>query len=51
VLVCAKNASSGCQQYLASSEKARLQWQLEEAFRQFERELPELKNGPKRIDN
>jgi hypothetical protein len=38
--VCTKLASSGCQQYLASSEKARLQWRLEEAFGQFERELP-----------
>lgn len=40
VLVCAKSTSSSCQQYLASNEKARLQWQLEEAFGQFERELP-----------
>jgi len=33
-----KLSSSGCRQYLASSEKAKLQWQLEEDFRTFERE-------------
>jgi adenosine deaminase/adenosine deaminase CECR1 len=30
--------SNGCRQYLAASEKAKLQWQLEEDFRSFERE-------------
>lgn len=40
VSVCANIAAKSCQQHLASSEKARLQWQLEEAFGQFERELP-----------
>jgi adenosine deaminase len=40
VPACAHSASSGCQQYLASSEKARLQWQLEEALGRFEREWP-----------
>jgi len=29
--------SSACQQYIAGSEKAKLQWQLEEEFRAFER--------------
>ncbi len=29
--------SSGCSQFLASSEKARLQWKLEEEFTKFER--------------
>ena len=33
-----KLSSSGCRQYLASNEKAKLQWQLEEDFRTFERE-------------
>jgi adenosine deaminase len=32
-----KLTSSGCQQYLASSQKAKLQWQLEEDFEAFER--------------
>ncbi len=40
VPACANVASNGCQQYLAGSEKARLQWQLEEAFGRFEREWP-----------
>jgi len=40
VPVCASIAAKSCQQYLANSEKARLQWQLEEAFAQFERQLP-----------
>ena len=31
-----KSVSSGCQQFLASSEKARLQWKLEEQFKAFE---------------
>lgn len=31
-----KSSSSGCQQFLAGSEKARLQWKLEEQFRAFE---------------
>jgi len=31
-----KLMSNGCRQYLASNEKARLQWQLEEEFRIFE---------------
>lgn len=30
--------STACQQHLAASEKARLQWKLEEEFRQFERQ-------------
>src|SRR6185436_20660911 len=30
-----KLSSNGCQQYVNSSEKARLQWQLEEEFRKF----------------
>ena len=29
--------SSGCQQYMTTSEKARLQWKLEDQFREFER--------------
>lgn len=32
-----KLSSSGCRQYLAGSEKAKLQWQLEEDFKAFER--------------
>jgi len=32
-----KLSSSGCRQYVASSEKAKLQWQLEEDFKTFER--------------
>lgn len=39
VAACVKSAASSCQQFLASNEKARLQWQLEEAFRQFERQF------------
>ncbi|MGA9994537.1 MAG: hypothetical protein WBP93_03930 [Pyrinomonadaceae bacterium] len=31
-----KIASNGCRQFLADSEKARLQWKLEEEFRAFE---------------
>jgi adenosine deaminase len=31
-----KSVSSGCQQFLAGSEKARLQWKLEEQFKAFE---------------
>jgi len=31
-----KLSSNACQQYVKSSEKARLQWQLEEEFRKFE---------------
>jgi hypothetical protein len=31
-----KSTSGGCQQFLATSEKARLQWKLEEQFRTFE---------------
>ena len=31
-----KLGSSGCQEYLANSEKAKLQWQLEEQFKAFE---------------
>jgi hypothetical protein len=30
-------STSGCRQYLASSEKAQLQWQLEQDFKTFER--------------
>jgi len=33
-----KLGSSGCRQYITSSEKAKLQWKLEEEFRSFERE-------------
>jgi len=33
-----KLGSSGCRQYVAGSEKAKLQWKLEEEFRAFERE-------------
>jgi adenosine deaminase len=33
-----KLGSSGCRQYVAGSEKAKLQWKLEEEFRVFERE-------------
>jgi adenosine deaminase len=42
VTQCAKDAASmklstsGCQQYVARSEKARLQWKLEEEFKAFE---------------
>lgn len=32
-----KLTSSACRQYLAGNEKARLQWQLEDEFRMFER--------------
>jgi hypothetical protein len=32
-----KLTSSGCRQYVGGSEKARLQWELEEEFREFER--------------
>jgi hypothetical protein len=31
-----QNASRNCQQFLATSEKARLQWELEKDFREFE---------------
>jgi adenosine deaminase len=37
-LAIAKLTSNGCREYLARSEKAKLQWQLEEDFRNFERE-------------
>jgi hypothetical protein len=33
-----KLIANGCRQYLAGSEKARLQWQLEEEFRTFEKQ-------------
>ena len=32
----AKNPSSGCEAFLSANEKARRQWQLEQAFAQFE---------------
>jgi len=32
-----KLSSSGCRQFVAGSEKAKLQWKLEEEFRGFER--------------
>ncbi len=32
-----KLTSSGCKQFVESNEKAKLQWQLEEQFREFER--------------
>jgi adenosine deaminase len=32
------NASPACQRFLASNERARLQWSLEESFAEFERE-------------
>ena len=32
-----KLSSSGCRQYVTGSEKAKLQWKLEEQFREFER--------------
>ena len=32
-----KLSSSGCRQFVAGSEKAKLQWKLEEEFREFER--------------
>jgi adenosine deaminase len=31
-----QNASQSCQQFLATSEKARLQWELEKEFKEFE---------------
>lgn len=34
-----KLTSTGCQQFVASSEKAKLQWKLEEAFQTFERQF------------
>ena len=34
-----KLTSNGCRQYLNNSEKAKLQWHLEEEFRSFEREF------------
>ena len=37
-LVMMKLGSSGCRQYVAGSEKAKLQWKLEEELRSFERE-------------
>jgi len=33
-----KLSSNACRQYVAGSEKAKLQWKLEEEFREFERE-------------
>ena len=33
-----KLSSNACRQYVAGSEKAKLQWNLEEEFREFERE-------------
>jgi hypothetical protein len=36
-LAITKLTSSGCRQYLAGNQKAKLQWQLEEDFRTFER--------------
>ena len=36
-LAAMKLSSSGCRQYVAGSEKAKLQWKLEEEFRAFER--------------
>ncbi|HEX5705322.1 MAG TPA: hypothetical protein VFX97_19135 [Pyrinomonadaceae bacterium] len=36
-LILMKLTSSGCRQFLESSEKAKLQWRLEEQFREFER--------------
>lgn len=39
VPVCAKGATNACQQFLNGNEKARLQWQLEADFRQFESNL------------
>jgi hypothetical protein len=33
-----KLTSNGCRQYLDSSEKAHLQWRLEEEFRAFEKQ-------------
>jgi hypothetical protein len=30
------DASGACKQYLATSEKARLQWKLEQEFKSFE---------------
>jgi adenosine deaminase len=38
----AKNgkASAGCRKFLAGSEKARVQWELEKAFGEFEGKLP-----------
>jgi hypothetical protein len=32
-----KLTSTGCRQYLDNNQKAKLQWRLEEAFREFER--------------
>lgn len=36
--IMADEASRGCKQYLATSEKARLQWKLEAEFKAFERQ-------------
>jgi len=33
-----KLTSNGCRQYLDGSEKAKLQWKLEEEFSEFERQ-------------
>ena len=33
-----KLVSNSCRQYVTDSEKAKLQWKLEEEFRSFERE-------------
>jgi adenosine deaminase len=35
-----ESLSSNCQQFLQSSEKAKLQWRLEKAFVEFERQFP-----------
>jgi hypothetical protein len=37
-LAAAKLNSNACRHYLAGSEKAKLQWQLEEDFKEFERQ-------------
>jgi len=36
-LIVMRLTSNGCKQYVESSEKATLQWKLEEQFREFER--------------
>jgi hypothetical protein len=39
-----KLTSSGCRQFLAGNEKAKLQWQLEQDFNAFERDVAALLN-------
>lgn len=44
----ANEISTACNQFLAASEKARLQWKLEERFKSFERQYNRIEHGPGR---